>query len=103
MGLFKTQRSERVCRSRFASYICQIDACIAHRTIFEKTIISTDEISTSFKDNIMKRLFLLLGSLLILVSCAKPNVHDPNARIKVSIDDDKYIIPLNHITRPVVA
>ena len=48
----------------------------------------------------MKRLFLLLGSLLILVSCAKPNVHDPNARIKVSIDDDKYIIPLNHITRP---
>lgn len=60
----------------------------------------THEISTSLKDNIMKTIFLLLGSLLILVSCAKPNVHDPNAQIKVDIDGDNYTIPLNHIVRP---
>ena len=48
----------------------------------------------------MKRLFLLLESLLILVSFAKPNVHDPNAQIKVDVDGDNYTIPLNHIVRP---
>lgn len=48
----------------------------------------------------MKNKFLLLGSLLILISCAKPNIHDPDAQIEVSIDNDKYIVPLNHITRP---
>lgn len=48
----------------------------------------------------MKNKFLLLGSLLILTSCAKPNIHDPDAQIKVNVDGDKYIIPLNHIVRP---
>lgn len=48
----------------------------------------------------MKNEFLLLGSLLILTSCAKPNIYDPDAQIIVNINDDKYVIPLNHITRP---
>ena len=48
----------------------------------------------------MKNEFLLLGSLLILTSCAKPNIYDPDAQIIVNINGDKYVIPLNHITRP---
>lgn len=48
----------------------------------------------------MKKLFLLSGSLLILVSCTKPNIYNPNIRIKVGVDGDNYIIPLNHIVRP---
>lgn len=48
----------------------------------------------------MKKLFLLLGSLIILVSCSKPNVYDPDAQIQVSVDSDHYVIPLKHIVRP---
>lgn len=48
----------------------------------------------------MKNIFLILGSIMILVSCAKPDIHDPNAQIQVSVDSDKYIIPLNYIVRP---
>lgn len=52
------------------------------------------------KENKMKNKFLLLGSLLILISCDKPNIYDPDAQIKVNVDGDKYVIPLNHIVRP---
>ncbi|SJN44513.1 hypothetical protein [Psychrobacter sp. JB385] len=48
----------------------------------------------------MKKISLCLVSLFLLISCAKPNVHDPNAQIKVDVEGDKYVIPLNHIVRP---
>jgi opacity protein-like surface antigen len=48
----------------------------------------------------MKKILLCLASLLLLASCAKPNIYDPNAQIQVNVDGDKYVIPLNHIVRP---
>lgn len=48
----------------------------------------------------MKKISLCLVSLFLLASCAKPNVHDPNAQIKVDVEGDNYLIPLNHIVRP---
>lgn len=48
----------------------------------------------------MKKISLFLVSLLLLASCAKPNLHDSNAQIQVDVDGDNYIIPLNHIVRP---
>ena len=49
---------------------------------------------------LLRNVSLLLGSALIVTSCAKPNVHDPNAQIKVDVDGDSYVIPLNYIVRP---
>ena len=49
---------------------------------------------------LLRNVSLLLGGALIVTSCAKPNVHDPNAQIKVDVEGDKYVIPLNHIVRP---
>ena len=54
----------------------------------------------SFKKGLLRNLSLLLGGALIVTSCAKPNVHDPNAQIKVDVNGDNYVIPLNHIVRP---
>jgi hypothetical protein len=54
----------------------------------------------SFQKVLLRNLSLLLGSALIVTSCAKSNVHDPNAQIKVDVEGDKYVIPLNHIVRP---
>lgn len=54
----------------------------------------------SFKKGLLKNLSLLLGGALIVTSCATPNVHDPNAQIKVDVNGDNYVIPLNHIVRP---
>ena len=54
----------------------------------------------SFKKVLQRNLSLLLGGALIITSCAKPNVHDPNAQIKVDVNGDNYVIPLNHIVRP---
>lgn len=48
----------------------------------------------------MKKISLCLVSLLLLTGCAKPNIHDPNAQIKVDVEGDKYVIPLNRIVRP---
>ncbi len=49
---------------------------------------------------LLRNVSLLLGSALIVTSCAKPNVHGPNAQIKVDVDGDSYVIPLNYIVRP---
>lgn len=48
----------------------------------------------------MKKISLCLVSLFLLTSCAKPNVHDPSAQIKVDVEGDNYVIPLNHIVMP---
>jgi len=54
----------------------------------------------SFQKVLLRNVSLLLGGALIVISCAKPDVHDPNAQIKVDVNGDKYVIPLNHIVRP---
>ena len=54
----------------------------------------------SFQKVLLRNVSLLLGGALIVISCAKPNVHDPNAQIKVDVDGDSYVIPLNYIVRP---
>ena len=54
----------------------------------------------SFKKGLLRNLSLLLGGALIVISCAKPNLHVPNAQIEVDVDGDNYVIPLNHIVRP---
>ncbi|SUD90237.1 hypothetical protein [Psychrobacter phenylpyruvicus] len=48
----------------------------------------------------MKKMIILLGGIMTLVSCSKLDVHSPNAQIEVNVDDDKYSVPLNHIVRP---
>ncbi|MEN8625087.1 hypothetical protein [Psychrobacter proteolyticus] len=54
----------------------------------------------SLKKGLLRNVSLLLGGALIVISCAKPDVHDPNAQIKVDVNGDSYVIPLNHIVRP---
>ena len=54
----------------------------------------------SFQKVLLRNVSLLLGGALIVISCAKPNIYDPNAQIEVNVDGDNYLIPLNHIVRP---